>query len=273
MYLSHWELDRKPFDGGIDAESYYPSETHQGALLKLRYVLENRQAAAALCGPAGTGKTLLAEILKRQLPAEFTPFSHLVFPQLPVAQLIAHLAEELTPSDVRGPEATLEHNLHRIQRFLADNHRQGNHAIIAIDEAHTIDDRRTFEALRMLLNFEVDGRPTFTLLLIGQTGLLPAIERMPGLEERLGVKCLLRPLTLEETVSYVSHRLQAAGAKHALFHQNAWETLFDLTQGFPRRINRLCDLALLIGFAEERKNISSEQLDAVHHELVYIAAD
>ena len=167
----------------------------------------------------------------------------------------------------------MEQNLHRVQKFLADNHCQGNHAIIAIDEAQTIDDRRTFEALRMLLNFEVDGRPTFTLLLVGQTGLLPAIERMPGLEERLGVKCLLRPLTIDETASYVSHRLQSAGAKRALFEQNAWETLFDLTQGFPRRINRLCDLALLIGFAEERSGISSEQLEAVHHELVHIAAD
>ncbi len=273
MYESHWQLDRKPFDGGLDPNSYYPSETHQGALLKLRYVLENRQAAAVLCGPAGTGKTLLTQLLERQLSADFAPFVHLVFPQLPVAQLIAYLAEELAPSNNHDATPTMEQNLHRIQRFLSENHRQGKHAVIAIDEAQTIDDRRTFEALRMLLNFEIDGRPTFTLLLIGQTGLLPLIERMPGLEERLGVKCLLRPFTLEETVSYVSHRLQLSGAKRTLFEQDAWETLFDLTQGFPRRVNRLCDLALLIGFAEERTSISASQLDAVHQELVHIAAD
>jgi general secretion pathway protein A len=273
MYEAHWQLDRKPFDGGLDPASYYPSETHQGALLKLRYVLENRQPAAALSGPSGTGKTLLVQMLKKQLPAEYFPFVHLVFPQLPPAQLLAYLAAELTaPSPTEG-SGGLEENLRRLERALVENQRQGKHAIIAIDEAHLLEESQTFETLRLLLNYEVDGRSLFTLLLVGQLGLLLQVERMPSFEERLGVKCLLRPFTIEETVSYVSHRLQAAGAKRQLFDNNAWEVLFELTHGQPRRINRLCDLALLIGYAEERKTISAAQLEAVSNELVNVSAD
>ena len=273
MYETHWQLERKPFDGGLDPAAYYPSETHQGALLKLRYILENRQGAAVLSGPPGTGKTLLLQMLRRQLPADHTPFVQIVFPHLPVGQLIAYVAEELGAPKAEAATGTLEENLRRIQRFLTENHRQGKHAVLAIDEAHLIEEARTFEALRLLLNFEVDGKTPLTLLLVGQPGVLTQLERMPSFEERLGVKCMLRPFTLEETVSYASHRLQAAGAKRPIFDNDAWETLFELTAGHARRINRLCDLALLIGFAEERASVNSAQLEAVSQELVNVTAD
>ena len=56
------------------------------------------------------------------------------------------------------------------------------------------------------MNFEAERKPALTLVLAGQPQLLPALERLPALEARLGVKCLLRPFNLEETISYVNHR-------------------------------------------------------------------
>ncbi len=78
---------------------------------------------------------------------------------------------------------------------------------------------------------------------------------MPALEERLGVKCLLRPLNVDETAAYVNFRLTAAGAKSPIFDPAGMETLHALTHGRARLINRLCDLSLLVGFAEDRKSI------------------
>jgi type II secretory pathway predicted ATPase ExeA len=108
---------------------------------------------------------------------------------------------------------------------------------------------------------------------VGQPQLLPALERMPGLESRLGVKCLLRPLNLEETISYVTHRLNAAGASHEIFTPEALTMLYQLTDGNPRRINRLCDLALLIGYAEEQMRINAPHIEAVANELVTVAPE
>ena len=48
MYESYWQLESKPFENTADTRYYYPAETHQGALLKLRYAVENRRAAALL---------------------------------------------------------------------------------------------------------------------------------------------------------------------------------------------------------------------------------
>jgi general secretion pathway protein A len=49
--------------------------------------------------------------------------------------------------------------------------------------------------------------------------------------------------------------------------------LFELTGGNPRRVNRLCDLALLIGYAEEQVRINAPQIEAVCTELVTVAPE
>jgi type II secretory pathway predicted ATPase ExeA len=95
MYKAYWQLNCRPFENCTDARFYYPSEVHQGALLKLRYAVENARGAALLTGAAGSGKTLLINSLKRQLDACYTPFVHLVFPQMPVGQLLSYLAAEI----------------------------------------------------------------------------------------------------------------------------------------------------------------------------------
>jgi general secretion pathway protein A len=99
------------------------------------------------------------------------------------------------------------------------------------------------------------------------------MDRMPALDERLGVKCLMRPFTVEETAGYAAHRLKTAGAKREIIDADAYPTLHELTCGIPRRINRLCDLALLIGFAEERKTLTAAHFESVCQELVTIAPE
>jgi general secretion pathway protein A len=302
MYEAYWQLERRPFENNSDARWYYPSESHQGAMLKLRYAVENRSPAALLCGPSGSGKTLLVQQLKRHLGKRFRPLVHLVFPQMPTKDLLCYLADELTafsleiaePSTAKSPQSdsssqlpqkfeaspnwaagslSIESTVRRIHNFLSQNVALDQHAVIAIDEAHLLDESRTWEALRLLLNFEANSRPALTLLLVGQPGLLPQIDRMPAMEERLGVKCLLRPLSVDETAAYVNFRLKAAGAKRPIFDPAAMDTLHALSRGRARLINRLCDLALLIGFAEDRKSIGAEQFEAVADELVTVTPE
>lgn len=274
MYESYWQLERKPFGSGCETGFYYPGEAHQGTLLKLRYAVESRHGAALVTGHSGTGKTLIARLLAERTAAECRPWVHLTFPLMPTANLLAYLAHELqTPGASIGREPTVDESVRAVQTQLLENAKAGRHATIVVDEAHLLDGTRTFEALRLLLNFEYEGRPTCTILFVGQPSLLPMLERMPQLEQRLVVKSLIRPLSVDETHAYVQHRLQAAGARQAIFEPEALDALRAVSQGIPRDINRLCDLALLIAFADGDTKITSDRIEAVASELVNVADD
>lgn len=273
MYESYWQLTSRPFDAGSDPGSYYPCEAHQAALLKLRYAVESRSGGGLLTGAAGSGKTLVARLLADRLGETYTPVVHLVFPQLTTPELLALLADELAQTPGEPSRGSADESVRRIRQGVEENAAAGRHALVIIDEAHLIETNRTLEALRLLLNFEVDGRPALSLVLVGQPALVPMLERMPQLDERLAVKCLLRPLSVEETMSYVQYRLSAAGCTRPLFDAAALETIHRQSRGLPRRINRLCDLALLIGFAEERQVIGAKEIDAVSEELAGVSAD
>lgn len=267
MYETYWQLDAKPFENTSDMRYYYPAEAHQGALLKLRYAIENRRAAALLCGGAGLGKSLIVHGLLRQLPDAFGPRVHVVFPQMPPDQLLAFLADSLAGTGLASTPSIAQ-SVRQLQNTLAENAQAGRHAIIVMDDAQDLDDGRSLETVRLLLNFVHEGAATFTLLLVAQPSLLPVLDRMPELDERLAVKCLLRRLALEETISYVHHRLQSAGARREIFDAAALEAVHHFSLGVPRRINRLCDLALLVGFAEERDMVGCHQIETIAEELV-----
>jgi type II secretory pathway predicted ATPase ExeA len=271
MYEAYWQLDQKPFENTADTQFYFPGETHQSALLKLRYAVENRRGGALLCGPAGCGKTFLLAMLRESLGETCTPFIHLVYPQMSPDELLAYLADEFDGGG-RGGFAVHE-SVRRIQVALRKNVEKGRHAIVVIDEAHLLDNGPMLETLRMLLNLGPDGQASMTLLLVGQPGILPLLDRTPQLEERLGVKCLLRPFTANETGEYAAHRLQVAGATHPIVEPDAVPTLFELTRGIARQINRLCDLALLVGFAEEQQALTAGHFESVCRELVAVVPE
>lgn len=273
MYESFWQLREKPFDHGCDPRFYFSGESHQAAILKLRYAIENRRGGAVLAGPSGSGKTLLVQTLRAMLAPQIAPIVHLVFPQLTTEQILAYLADELYSGEEPAIEASPAQNVRRIERFLAENGSRGRHALVVVDEAQLLDDWPILETLRLLTNFQSGGQPGLTLLLAGQPGILPMLDRMPQLEERLAVKCLLKPLSAAETAGYVQHRLFTAGRERPIFDAEALATLHRLTQGLPRRINRLCDLALLIGYAEQTPAISGDQLEAIAHELVAVVPE
>jgi len=270
MYQQHWQLQSQPFENGARAEFYYPSEIHQGALLKLRYTVENRRGGAALAGASGLGKSILIDSVLQNLPEQITPKVHVVFPKMSADQLIAFIAAEV--AGLERPLGSVSESVALLQNFLEENGSNGRHAVVAVDEAHLIN-VESLETLRLLLNFESNGEPLLTLILAGQPGLLTALEQNTGLGDRISVRTLLRPFTLEETASYISHRMTAAGAKKTVFDGAATDLIHELTRGIPRNINSLCDLSLLIGFAEGSQMIDAAAIEAVSEEMLAISPE
>ncbi len=270
MYEEYWRLSGRPFENRFHGDFYYPAETHQAAILKLRYAIENRRAAALLCGPSGMGKSLVSEMLLRQLGDTFRPQHHLVFPALDSQQLLRYLVEQIDSSSGEWPRESSA-DLVRFENFLHGNLEAQRHAVLVVDEAHLLEQYGLLEPLRLLLNVAASqspGESAWTLVLTGQPTLLSHVERYHPLDERLAVKCMLNRLLPEETVSYIQHRIRAVGGNaQSLFEEDALDRIHQLSQGIPRRINRLCDLALMVGYAEERHVISPAVIESVHSDL------
>ena len=157
MYLDYWQLTSKPFEPGASRTTFYPCESHEAALLKLRYAVENRRGAVLLAGPSGVGKTSLVQLFGSELRDEFRPQVHVVFPQMSSRDLLVYLAEQLERRPPRihatqsrkasaGSKPQLRHNVEL-----------GQHAVVVVDEAHLLEDCGALETLRLLLNFESAG--------------------------------------------------------------------------------------------------------------------
>jgi type II secretory pathway predicted ATPase ExeA len=273
MYESYWQLAAKPFEPTGEQPWYYPSEVHQGALSKLRYAIESRRAAALITGASGLGKSMIARTIARQLGPQFQPFAQVIVPPMTPREMLAYIANEMGAPMLEPASFSLEESIRRIQLLLAENTAAGRHAVLALDEAHRLTDAQSLETVRLLLNLCEQGVPGLTVLLVGQTSLLTALNRQSAIEERISVKVLLQPFSLDETISYINHRLAAAGARHEIFTADAIAQIYELTGGNPRRINRLCDLALLAGYAEQRSRLSADDVDAVSNELVTVSAE
>ncbi|HID23027.1 MAG TPA: hypothetical protein EYP14_11585 [Planctomycetaceae bacterium] len=150
----------------------------------------------------------------------------------------------------------------------------GRHPVLIIDDAHLIEDPRVFHALHLLLNFQYHkSRIRFSLILVGEPVLLGRLARFGPLNDRLAIKSVLQPLSEEETAAYVRHRLQTAGAEAEIFDEPALRQLHVASDGVPRRINRLCDLALLVGFADKLSTLSASQIEAVAEEVLAVVPD
>jgi len=279
MYEEYWQLQTKPFEPPVtgDAEGgvspFFASEAHQGALLKLRYAIQQRRAAAVIAGPGGIGKTLLVERLVQEFDESVTPIARVVFPQMSERDLLCYLADRFGAPLPVQPRWSTDESIRRLEEFFHANLQADRHAVLVIDEAHLLEDTGLLETLRLLLNLGTGTAPAFTVILIGQMGLLSALGRTPALEERVAVKTLLRPFSVEETAQYIQYRLTAAGGQREIFDQTAIETMHVLTGGIARRIDRLGDLALVIGFADGRPTIDGDHIASVSRELLTVTPE
>lgn len=275
MYEQFWNLNCNPFDNDADPEFFYPGQTHQAALLKMRYVVEHRQGAGILVGGSGYGKTYLAHRLAHELGEVAGPFAHVVFPRMTPPELLAYLAVELGAESAATGEGQsgLDRTVRQLEWQLARHTEQGRHPVIIFDEAHLAEDERFLQTIHLLLNFRRPPKCDFSVILLGERMLLGQVQRVVPLDERIAIKSLLAPLSQDETAAYVRHRLETAGAERPIFDPGALETLFELSGGVPRKINRLCDLGLLVGFADEMDGLSAGDVEAVSEELTAVVPD
>lgn len=267
MHEVHWRLSRPAFECDSDGAFYYASRVHEGSLLKLRYVVEHHKGVGLLVGGHGAGKSYLTHRLVHDLGTEHYHVARIVFPALDAGDLLRDIAVRMgAETAVEAVKDSTDGVLRVTERRLRQLTSQGQRTLLIVDEAHVLE-MAQLQMLQLLLNLDDGIGLKLSLILAGHVELLPRVQRVGGLESRVAARCALSALSPSETAEYVRHRLQVAGRSSNVFSEEALVAIAELSQGVPRRINQVCDLALLIGFADERVELTPVDVEAAAAEL------
>lgn len=266
MYNEHWGLTDKPFENTADPRFLYHSPAHEEALNRLLYAVREKKGAALLSGVYGCGKTLIAEALKEELGQGGGRYrtAYIFNPLLTNIELLQEIVYQLGVKDAPKDKTAL---LHTLGDLLNQNANDGKNTVVIIDEAHVIEERVIFEELRLLLNFQRKNTFLLTLLFIGQPELKEKIEQIKQLQQRIAVSYYLDHLKPPEVEAYILHRLKVAGREAPIFTPGALRLVTEYSGGIPRRINHICDLALMAGYGKQASQIDEPLVQDVARDI------
>ncbi len=269
MYTHFFRLMREPFSISPDPRYLFMTQRHHEALAHLMYGAGSRGGVVVLTGEIGAGKTTVCRCFLDQIPAG-CDVAYIFNPKLTVAELLQSICEEFhvaVPQD--AARGGVKNVIDALNRHLLHAHAEGRNSMLIIDEAQNLS-VEVLEQLRLLTNLETSERKLLQIVLIGQPELRdmlaqPALEQ---LAQRVIARYHLSALSEQETASYIQHRLTTAGLNSASpFQPQSMRRIHQLTQGVPRRINLLCDRALLGAYAQGTHEVSRRTLDRAAHEL------
>ncbi|MDN4059426.1 AAA family ATPase [Massilia sp. YIM B02769] len=260
MYNHYFSLKGAPFSIAPDPRYLFMSERHREALAHLLYGIGSGGGFVLLTGEIGAGKTTVCRCFIEQVPDNCS-LAYIFNPKLTVAELLQSVCEEFriaVPAGQGGVKAYVD----AINDHLLASHAQGRNNVLVIDEAQNLSPE-VLEQLRLLTNLETSERKLLQIILIGQPELRTMLARpeLEQLAQRVIARYHLGPLSEPETGAYIAHRMAVAGFQGApVFPQSVVPLVHRITHGVPRRINLLCDRALLGAYVENSREVTRKIL-------------
>lgn len=269
MYLTYWKFKEKPFENAVDPKFVYYSSHHKEALMRLYYTIKERKGIAVLTGELGSGKTLLTQVLFNRLIDEgHYRVASINNPSLNIFEFVEEVIFQ-----VEGEHLSFDKKnslLNKFQDILEDLHKQHLHMVIIVDEAQLIRDEEVFEQLRLFYNYQKDQGFLLTVILAGQPELKTKISTRQAFAQRINLSYHLPALSEEETGKYITHRCEVAGRMDAPFSQESISTIFQYSKGIPRKINLICDLALLQAFHQGSSIVGAQTVEDIVSSIEYV---
>ena len=259
MYEAYYGLQEKPFGTTPDPRFLFMSKTHRETFAHLLYGLRNKVGFIAVTGEVGVGKTTILRALFSQLDDAGFRLALILNPRVtPMGLLQSINAEFGLPAKCRSIFGLVE----ELNQYLLAENLAGRTPVIIIDEAQNLS-AGVLEQIRLLSNLETERDKLIQIVLVGQPELRELLQRpnLRQLNQRIVVRCNLASLDHDETATYVRHRLQVAGrADGMLFTDDALKAVYRCSSGLPRRINILCDRAMLIAYAEDQGQVGPREI-------------
>ncbi|KHE93195.1 MAG: AAA family ATPase [Candidatus Scalindua rubra] len=259
-----------PFNQTTDTNFMFKSKQHMAAFYHLKYGLI-RDGFTLLIGDNGMGKTLLCQQILSTAGKDIKTVHiyNTCFSTLDILKMVYY---DLTGTQLDGNSSG--HCLHEINKLLIRLTGEGKRVVIIVDEAQRLKPS-LLEGLRQLSNCKTEKRKLLSFILIGQPQLETRLANfsMRQLEQRISVKYFLKPFKISETIEYIYFRLRlsttdAVADLSYCFTTPAVCLVHWYSKGIPRRINQICDRALLASFNSGKKKIRAIALIRAAREIV-----
>jgi general secretion pathway protein A len=262
MYLPQWGLHDAPFRSAYDARNFFESSTHEEALARLHFLVEQHRRLGLLMGDFGCGKTMLLEVFARAIRRRGHPAALVELVGLQGSDMLAELAIQFGLAPDRGATAA------SLWRSLGDRIVEYRYqlldTVVLLDDADQAS-QEVLAQITRLAQLDRSAESRLTLVLAGRQERMNRVGR--GLLELADLRIDVEPWEPADTARYVKHSLEQAGCQTEVFTASAIERLHQIAQGVPRRVSQLADLSLLAGAGQNLPQIDAGVIDSVYHEL------
>jgi len=264
MYTTFYDLNEKPFQISSEPDFMWFGENQQEALATLKYGVLDNKGFLLLTGDVGTGKTTLINTLIQSLSDDIV-CTTVSDPNLSKLDFFNYVASSF---GINKEFATKGAFLVGFRRFLFDNYEANKKVLLIIDEAQLLT-QELLEEIRLLSNIEKTNTKLINIFFVGQNEFNEILNQSQNraVRQRLTLNYNIDPLTPDETEKYITYRLKVAGAVKPIFESSAVQEVFMYSGGFPRRINVICDHALLSGYVNDSDTITEQMVQECAKEL------
>jgi type II secretory pathway predicted ATPase ExeA len=246
---AHYGFARMPFGRDLAPGMLHRHDSHSQAAARIIWCIQER-TLGLVTGEVGAGKTAAL----RAAFAGLDPSRHILIyvsdPTVGVRGIYSAVVAGLGGVP-RPHHATLVPQA--LDAIAHEQAERGRTPILAIDEAHMLQPP-VLEAVRMLLNHDLDSASHMACLLIGQPKLRRNVKlgTLAALDQRIAMRYVMEPMNVKETTSYLHHHVKLAGRSDTLFADDAIELIHTVSRGLPRAANNLALQSLLAAFAERK---------------------
>ncbi|HEY2882008.1 MAG TPA: AAA family ATPase [Pirellulales bacterium] len=299
MYEAFFKFSARPFTAAPSAMHYFAGAAIEAARQSLARCIERSEGVGLLTGPAGTGKTLLCQVLAEQVRSQMQvallasghlcsrrallqailfelglPYRGLEEGELRLSLLDAIAPRAITAvSNPIAPSVSKTTSNSRAAQNVKSSTAAGTTThldglTLIVDEAHTLP-YRLLEELRLITNFARNGQSRVRLVLAGSPELEErfASPKMNSFNQRVAVRSYLEALDRKQTGEYVQQQIAAVHGNKLLFAIDALSAVYHATDGIPRLINQVCDHTLLLAFANGMREISATLVEEAWSDL------
>jgi type II secretory pathway predicted ATPase ExeA len=255
---------RAPFGRDLAPGMLHRHAAHGEAVARIGWcVAEHR--IGVITGEVGAGKTVAVRAALAGLDPTRHTIIYLPNPTVGVRgihhQIVAALgARPLTHHATLVPQT--------VDALAVEQAERGRTPVVVIDEAHLLDHDQ-LESIRMLTNHDMDSSSPFACLLVGQPTLRRRMKLgvLAALDQRIGLRYAMPPMTPEETGSYLRHHVTLAGRSDTLFSDDAAALIHQTSRGYPRAVNNLAVQALVAAFASNKAIVDESSTRAAVAEV------